>query len=323
MASSDPRDLYSSIVMRTSLLSGGCDSSRESTNAKILAAAGESDNNLGGLFGTENFFGETALPPSGQTKSTIAEAKDALFLDTSGGAYLTTIGRNVGVVRPPPSPFDDELFRKIIPVLAWLPKTILHTSIRLAEAVFGTQAALELAGQRAWQFYEVNPNEIIFECPQDLITGSQANASYLHGVSGNLSAITGPTGVITYVGSDANVAASGGVALRTIYIYHTGAWTPYTISSSTYNTITKVNTLVVSPATVPTGAGNPFFVDIPSTTSFAGDYMLSDATVAADGTNPPVASLVYLFGRGVLDIFTFYEQEYLRASGVVLRIELI
>ncbi len=260
-----------------------------------------------------------------QDRSAIDQARDSMLVNTASGKALTDLGANYGVPRPPQSPFDDELFRQIIPVLAWLPKTPLLVTYKLAEVIFGTQAAVKASYGYAWQIYEVNPNEIIFECPLGLISGNLQVASYMHGYPGTTGAVTGPTNTITNVGSDARLSVSGSnLTGRTIYVFFGGVWNTYTISSSSYNAGTQTNTFILSAATVPTGDSYPFFIDVPGSSSWnPGDFMLADATVAADGTNPPHADLVYLFGKARLDIFEFYMNNFVRAAGVSLRSEVL
>lgn len=327
VASADARDLYKSILLRNSL-APSLNKARSGGIAKLLAAVGESDNNIGGLFGKANFFGETTLPASGQDRSAIQQAHDSMLVDTAEGAFLTSLGANYGVPRPPQSPFDDTLYRKMIQILAWLPKTPMLVPYRLAEAIFGTQAALIVAYDRAWAFYEVNPNEIIFECPLELIQGDNAIASYMHGYSGSAASTGGPSNTFTNLGTNANLAASGSTVVgRTCYLFHTGVWNTYTITSCIYDAVLKKNTFQVSVASIPLLNGTPFFIDIPGANAFPGDFMLANASLAADAPlpsdTPPSASLVYLFGQARLDILAFYLNNFARASGVVLRTEVL
>lgn len=319
--SSDPRDLYKSIIL-TQSLPNSFRRDRESVNAKKLACFGESDNLIGGLFGKANFYGETALPADGQDRSAIQQARDTMFWDSASGKYLTSLGADLGVSRPPQSPFDDTLFRTVGQILGWLPKTPLLVMYRLAEAIFGTQASLLVLNGRSWQIYEVNPNEIIFECPIELIAGTVSTASYLHGYAGVTGLIAGPTNTITVAGTDARLSISGGnlFGLAT-YVFFAGVWNSYTIASSSF--AAGVNTIVLSAATVPSGDSFPMFIDIPGSSSFSGDFMLADATVPGDGLGPPVAQLVHLYGQGRLDILTYYVNNFVRAAGVTLRTEVL
>jgi hypothetical protein len=320
MSSDDPRDLYKSIILRNNM-GRVYRRDRESTLAKVLAALGESDNALGGLFGARNFYGATDSPWNDQDRSAIDQARDSMFLDTSEGKFLTVLGGNYGVPRPSASPFDDDLYRSVIPILAWLPKTPMLVPYRLAEAIFGTQESL---GADAWAFYEVNANEIIFELPGSLITGSNVNASYMHGWPGYATAVGGPTDEITAIGTDARESVENDdLNGRTLWLYHTGAWQEYTITNAAYDAGTLTNTFTLDTADVPTGNSMPMFIDIPEANSFRGDFMLADASEAAGDPNPPSDDLVYLFGRGRLDIFTFYMSDFVRAAGVVLRTEVL
>ena len=307
----DARDLYKSIILRNNMRSVFT-RDRESILAKLLAAIGESDNQIGGLFGTANFYGTTAVPWNGQYESAIDQAHDSMLLDTAEGKFLTAVGGNNGVPRPPQSPFDDVLYRSIVPILSWLPKTPILVAYRLAEVLFGTQASL---GKHAWQFYEVNPNEIIFEYEGATIVVSNANASYMHGYRGT--AIGSGSTTVTVVDTDASLAATSLVGLSA-YLFYGGVWNTTTIASQSYNAGTSTNTFVLS-ASVPAG-DSKFFIDIPSSVSFDGDYMLADASQVAGGTNPDSTRLVYLYGRGVVDIFQFYMDNFVRAAGVVLNV---
>jgi hypothetical protein len=258
---------------------------------------------------------------TGQDRSAVDQARDSMFVDTSEGRYLTAIGENNGVVRPPQSPFDDQLYRKITQILSWLPKTPMLVPYRLAEAIFGTQEQL---GTNAWQFYEVNPNEIIFECPGELLSANNEIASYLHGWAGKTEVVAGPTNTITAKGTDARLAvASSNLNGRSLYLYYSSAWNTYSITSASYNVGTTLNTFILNAATVPSGNGFPLYIDIPGVNSFRGDVMLPSAALIAGTPNPPSMDLVYLFGKGLLDIFEFYMVEFVRAAGVSLRTEIL
>lgn len=321
-ASSDVKDLYKAILLMQAL-PPSFKRTKDGMFAKVLAPVGQIDNNIGGLFGTANFFGETTIVD--QDRSAVDQARDSMYVNTATGKALTDVGANYGVPRPPQSPYDDELYRRIIPVLGWLPKTPLLVTYKLAEVIFGTQEAVKDLYGHQWEIYEVNPNEIIFECPIDLVAGNTNIAGYMHGYPGNIGAVTGPTNTFTSIGPDARLAVSGNnLAGRTIYIFFSGAWQTYTISSSTYNATTQTNTFVVSASTIPTGNNYPFFIDVPGANSWnPGDFMLSDPTQAAGGTNPDSPSLVYLFGKARLDIFEFYMNNFVRAAGVSLRSEVL
>lgn len=260
----------------------------------------------------------------GQVKSAIKELRDSFLTDSATGDALTTIGRNKGRPRPPTDPNNDELYRRILFALSpELPQVIKLVSYRLAEAVFGSQASLEAANLRAWQFYEVNPNELIFECPAELIAASNLNASYMHGFAGNGVATIG-TSSIAVIGENAATAVASTLVGLKLYVFHGGSWVEYTIASHSYNPGTLTNTFSVAPSTFPVDIlGYPTFVDIPSSSSFRGDFMAADETEEAGTPRPPVADRVYIQGSGPLDVFEYYMMNFPRAAGVVLRIEQI
>jgi hypothetical protein len=242
-------------------------------------------------------------------RSAIDQARDSMMWNTATGKFLTELGANYGIPRPPQSPFDDELYRRVGQVLGWLPKTPLLVTVRLAEAIFGTQQA----------------NEIIFECPIDAIAGDTSTAGYMHGYPGHTEAVVGLTATITFVGPDARLSVSGSnLNGRSLYLFHTSAWQTYTISSASYDSTTELNTIVLNAATVPTGNNYRFFIDVPGVNSWnPGDFMEDDASIEAGGLNPPSSHLVYLFGKGKLDIFEFYMNNFVRAAGVTLRTEVL
>lgn len=310
---SDARDLYKSIILRNNMRRL-FSRDRASTLAKVMSAIGQADNSIGGEFGKANFYGATPSPDElGQDRSAINQARDSMFVDTAEGNYLTTVGANNGVFRPYESPYDDDIFRKIIPAMSpYLPKTPMLVPYLLAEAIFGSQESL---GANAWQFYEVNANEIIFECPLLLIAGNNSIASYMHGFAG-LAVATGTT-TVTVAGDDATKAASSLVGLIA-KLTASGATQTATIASATYSS--GINTFVLSAAV--TSGNYAFYVDIPGSSSFSGDFMLSDASQVAGSPNPTSDALTYLFGQGVLDIFTNY-MNLVRAAGVLLRIEVL
>jgi hypothetical protein len=264
-----------------------------------------------------------------QTQSAIDEARAQLFVDSAEGEFLSTIGRMNGVPRPPQDPNNEAMYSALIQVLARSPKTVQVTCYRLAEVLFGTQAAIEAAGGRAWQFYEPNPNEIVFECPMELIAGSNANASYLHGDGGDHAmCVGGPSDTITVKGKDlTGVADPGAISGLTLNLYYSSAWNAHTVDTITYDSGTDTSTIVVTAATVPALAGVPWTIEVTEGDSYRGDYMAEDATEEAGQTSPtataPVEDRVYLFGKGLLDIFTFYMDLLVRAAGVLLRVEMI
>ena len=262
--------------------------------------------------------------PYNADKSAIEQARDALFVDTAWGYYLTRIGTNHGVPRPDVDPDDDVRYRKIIQYLAWQPNTTIFTFYGLLESVFGTQAEIVAAGGRAWAVYEVNHNEIILEIPRALSTGTSETAAYFHGHGGAFSA-DGIASALTTPGDITSASANwfGPV----VYALVAGVWTAYPCTAASYSSVTGLTTFSVSifpPALV----GVPGFVDVAGdgTFSYEGDFMAPDATGAADGVTPATVEhdrRPYLFGNGALDIVLFYTAKLARAAGIVLRVEMI
>jgi hypothetical protein len=230
-------------------------------------------------------------PPVGESSlvefSAIQLARMSMLLSTAQGNWLTILGQNYGIPRPPLSD-DDDLYRGIIPVLAWQPKTIKNTLYALIGAVLGTQDSIVASGNRAWQVYEVNANEIVIEIPLQLIGTSNTDASYLHGFYG-YGFVTGGSSTNTFTAiGDATQAASSLVGLALHFNTSSNTWTDYTILSASYSTSTNLTTFVVSASTIPSGGGK-FYVEVPGdgVSSFTGDFLATSGFVgnydAVDG----------------------------------------
>lgn len=67
----------------------------------------------------------------------ISNTKDQIFVSTAEGRYLDFLGNNVGVPRDPDLGLDDDSFRKLIPVLSFLPKQVRQTVIALLDVFWG------------------------------------------------------------------------------------------------------------------------------------------------------------------------------------------
>lgn len=67
----------------------------------------------------------------------IGNTKDQLFVSTAEGRYLDYLGNNVGVPRDPNLGLGDDDFRKLIPVLSYLPKQVRSTVIALLDVFWG------------------------------------------------------------------------------------------------------------------------------------------------------------------------------------------
>lgn len=67
----------------------------------------------------------------------IQNTKDQLFELTAEGRYLDFLGNNVGVPRDPDLGLSDDDFRKLIPVLSFLPKQVRRTIVALLDVFWG------------------------------------------------------------------------------------------------------------------------------------------------------------------------------------------
>lgn len=67
----------------------------------------------------------------------IQNTKDQLFVQTAEGRYLDYLGNNVGVPRDPELGLADDDFRKLIPVLSFLPKQVRRTIVSLLDVFWG------------------------------------------------------------------------------------------------------------------------------------------------------------------------------------------
>ncbi len=219
----------------------------------------------------------------------IQQVRRGMLVSSALGAELDAVGNNHGVPRPE-NTTDDELYRRAIKALAWLPKSILLSYYSLLTAVLGTQAQVKLQFGRPWKVYEVNANEVIIELPASLIGGALEFSTYLHGASGYARVTTGPTNTFT---ANFDLSASSATTLvgRSIYVETApGTWTSYTIS--TYSFSAGTATVVVSASTLPTGGGR-FYLEVPGdgTASYRGDYLTTGgrqttySTAAGPATN--------------------------------------
>jgi len=241
-----------------------------------------------------------------QPRSAIQTLKRSFLLDTAEGDSLTVIGGNYGVPRPPQTD-DDEIFRKLVPVLAWQPKTIKFTTFMVLTAVFGSQADIETAGGRAWQVYEPNANEVVLEIPFSLIGATNANATYMHGISGYAMVPAGPSNVFTATGDLTQGASTPLLNGLSIQIFFGGVWNTFTVNSAVYSSGTNTTTVLVTGGTIPAGGGL-FVIEIPGdgVTSYQGDYLsngdYNSTFVSSAGLLPTNSILVLGDARGFLRI---------------------
>lgn len=218
--------------------------------------------------------------PSQADASAIQQARDALFIDTATAFDLTVHGDNVGVPRPD-MPISDELYREIVQVLAWRPKTSMATLDALVSAILGSQQWLISNGVRPWKIYEFT-NEFVIEVPYALIASTNARASYLHGWSG-YAAYTSTTTFTT----NGDVTSSSDVTLvgKSVYLRTGDTWDARTISVISYDALTDLTTITISSASVAT-TGHWFFIPIQGDTvmSQRGDYLATGGFVATYST---------------------------------------
>lgn len=238
-----------------------------------------------------------------QTESNISLGRKMCLLRFAQGIYLDVIGNNYGVARPWQDAGDDEIYRRIIMVMAWQPKTILFTIYGLMSAVFGTQAQLVNDSKRPWRIYEVNPNEFIVELPSALISTSNVNASYLHGHADYAYVTSGPTDTFTTPG-DVTKASATTLVGKNIYVYYSGAWHSFTILAASYNSGTGKSTVQVSAATIPTGGGR-FYIEVPGdgTASYRGDYIAAGFFLSSYSTpGGPNTNTLLVIGDATQDV---------------------
>jgi len=254
-----------------------------------------------------NYVGQTALIPAPafgtETMSAVQRAKASMFTNTAEGSFLSAVGQNYGVPRPQLT-INDDLYRQLIQLLAWQPKTILFTLYKLMGIVFGSQASIIVAGDRPWRIYEVNPNEIIIELPTSLIAGSNETGTYLHGWYGVAAVPAGPSDTFTTTG-DVTTSSATTLVGKTLYtITPTGTVTTYTIVTATYDEPTDTSTIEVSAATLPTG-GVRFWIDIPGdgTASYRGDFLAPSGFTGTFATAAgPDTDTIEVTGDASLDL---------------------
>lgn len=216
------------------------------------------------------------------TASQIQLLRQALLVNYAVDAQLDAVGNNHNVPRPEDSD-DDELYRRIIKALAWLPKQVLLSYYSLLTAVFGTQEAVKAAVGRSWMVYEVNPNEVIIELPAALVAGNIEASAYLHGASGFARVASGPSNQFT-TDFDLQLSAATSVVGLTIVVETSpSTWTSYTIAS--YAFAAGVATVTVSASTLPTGGGR-FYMAVPGdgTASYRGKYIAPGGFTSAYST---------------------------------------
>lgn len=240
----------------------------------------------------------TPVTPTTHTISAVNQARRDMMLLTSENDALTVIGQNYGVPRPPLLSNDD-IYRRCVQVLAWQPKTILFTTHALLEAIFGSQSQIVADGKRPWRVYEVNANEIVIEMPQDLISFSNEEASYLHGWDGYAYNNSGVASATFTTEGDVRTVMSSNLVGHSLLAYIGNTWNTYQITAVTYTSTTNTTSITLNAAVIPQG-GTLFHV-LPAgdnTASYRGDYVAPSGHVATFHTNPGVGTTntIYLWG---------------------------
>lgn len=246
------------------------------------------------------------------------------YLGTATDVYLSAMGSNVGVPRPPAAPFDDNMYRQIVSLLGFTSKCTLYTLYTLMDIVFGTRAFLSAHGIRPWAIYVVNPCEIVIEIPGDLFGTTQENATYLHGIDGK--GFTDPTLAKPYfyvyrnIPGEYNLNPYG----MTLTYYDGSLWQTRIIQNWTWNG--SFTELLLDSNMPINSVDTPYVIstDSPAHTH-TGDYLQSDAAIKADTATTPAHDLmVYLSGHGKLEVVDYYiDLGIVVAAGVVIRYEFL
>lgn len=100
-------------------------------------------------------------------------AREDMVLRTARGYDLLVLGKNVGVGKPKRVPLTDDQFRRLIPVLSYMPRLTRASIERILDIVYGPK---ETAG---WAVYEVDKKTITIELPELEAETRPATASYL------------------------------------------------------------------------------------------------------------------------------------------------
>lgn len=234
------------------------------------------------------------------TASQIKLLRQAMLVNYAIDSQLDAVGNNRGVPRPEDTS-DDELYRRCIKVLAFLPKQILLSYYAIMTAVLGSQEATKLAFGRPWKIFEVNANEVIIEIPAGLISGGTEISAYLHGASGRARVTSGPTNVFT---TDFDLSLSSAVTIVGLNIYvetSPGTWTAYTVSA--YSFSGGVGTVTVSASTLPTGGGR-FYLEVPGdlVDSYRGKYLATGGFESSFSTGSGPTNTLLVGGDATQDV---------------------
>lgn len=217
--------------------------------------------------------------------SMIQQVRRAMLVRTSMGAQLDAVGNNHGVPRPDGTT-DDDLYRRVIQALAWLPKGLLLSYYALLSAVLGSQEQVRAQFGRPWRVYEVNANEVVIEVPSLLVNPGPEVSSYLHGASGVAHVASGPTDTFTTDFDLQRAAAISVVGLAIHVETSPDTWTDYVVVGYAFDPSISTATVQVSASTLPTGGGR-FYLEVPGdgVASFRGDYVATGGVTSTYSTS--------------------------------------
>lgn len=110
----------------------------------------------------------SACVDASRTFSALDETRGAILVDTATGADLNALGRNLGVMRPPSLP-DDDQFRDVLKAIAYAPKGTERAIRRTLDALLGPGT------YRLWENADLRNNTIFLDIDgtQFLVTSSQ------------------------------------------------------------------------------------------------------------------------------------------------------
>jgi hypothetical protein len=129
--------------------------------------------------GTVTWGAKTAYAPASvvldynKVFAAVEQIAARVFVDEATGEALSIFGRALGVKRAP-TLTDDEIFRKIIKNLAFVPKGTILTLTRLLEAIFG------VGNFEVWEQFPAFPNKVFIRITNGyFLSGTSAGRGFL------------------------------------------------------------------------------------------------------------------------------------------------
>lgn len=250
-----------------------------------------------------------------QGDSAVVIAHDAMFPDTAVEADLDRLGSRFLISRPLQLGQDEERYRKLIQLLAFQPKQVNRIVWQLLGILFGTPEELAAESQRAWQVYEVIPNEIIVEIPYALTASGPDSATYFH---------TDETDTVNEFKGD--YFLGGATADRVALDVQANSGT---------NTLTLQSAIPYELGDLlAIDADNPSSLEFKTIYGIAGNVVTLDSNLAHTHARLiPVVKVadeafvdnktIIIHGEGLIDIFLDFMNTLVKASGVRVRIERI